>query len=90
MILSKPPVFIELDNEASVIWNNFQRFSEDRTNRNRSKFIELMHDMEQYMIGVSRKDAEIASLDEYYGIFRIDRRDIGRLYDPNVGFVLQI
>ena len=86
----KVPVFIEFDNKASAIWNNFISFSNKEQGRtNRSKFIELMHDMEQYMIGISRKDVEKASLSEIYGIFKVEKENIGKFYHQDIGFSLE-
>jgi CRISPR-associated endonuclease/helicase Cas3 len=84
----KAPVFVEFDDHATKVWTDFVNFSnEERVNR--SRFLEIMHEMEQYMIGISRKDVEKAGLVEFSGIFKLDSNDIGRLYDTNVGFSVE-
>lgn len=42
--------------------------------------------MEQYMIGISTDDANKAALDQVSGIFKIDKTEIGRLYNELTGF----
>jgi hypothetical protein len=53
----------------------------------RSEIIQLRHDMEQYMIGVSELDIEKSNLQETSGVYKIDHEDIGILYNEITGFV---
>jgi CRISPR-associated endonuclease/helicase Cas3 len=86
----KVPVFVEYDNRETKVWTDFVNFSNlERVDRNRGRFLEIMHEMEQYMIGISRIDVEKAGLVEFSGIFKLDNNNIGRFYDTNVGFSLE-
>jgi CRISPR-associated endonuclease/helicase Cas3 len=68
----KVPIFVEFDNHATKVWTDFVNFSnEERVDRKRSRFLEIMHEMEQYMIGIPRKDVEKTGLVEFSGIFKL-------------------
>jgi hypothetical protein len=84
----KVPVFVEFDGDAIRIWNRFVKTSDPETGRpNRNEVIQLRHEMEQYMIGVSELDVHAAALQETFVIYKINQADIGILYNEITGFV---
>jgi CRISPR-associated endonuclease/helicase Cas3 len=80
----KLPVFVEVDEEASKIWYDFVNLT---SSLSKSKRNEIRHQMEQFMIGLSEKDVEILALDKTLDIYKINRKDIGNLYNETVGVV---
>jgi hypothetical protein len=87
----KIPVFAEFDQEATVIWKDFLdyrnlRRAEKKVSRN--EILQIRNRMEQYMIGISDKDAAISGLEKYdNGIYKIDRGSIGTIYDETIRFM---
>jgi hypothetical protein len=80
----KIPVFVEIDMEAKRIW---QDFINPTSLSPRMKRNEKRHQMEQYMIAVSEKNVQMANLVETSGVYKIERKDIGILYNEITGFV---
>jgi CRISPR-associated endonuclease/helicase Cas3 len=83
----KVPVFVEFDDDATKIWDNFLDLKDSKEKPSRNKIIETRNQMEQYMIGVSPQDIKASNLEEFHGIYKINNSDIGILYKEITGFV---
>ena len=75
----KVPVFVEFDELATHIWQQFVNLMDVANGRpSRTNFLQIKNAMEQYMIGVSEDDVNNAGLEQMSGIFKIDIDDVGR------------
>ena len=84
----KIPVFVEFDRDAINIWKRFDNLLSNESKKpTRSEVIQIRHEMEQYRIAITPKQAEAANLRDKSGIYRIDHEDIDRLYDEITGFM---
>jgi CRISPR-associated endonuclease/helicase Cas3 len=84
----KEPVFIEYDEEATKIWENFLNIF-DNPNQNlssRSQILNLRHLMEQYIISVSKDSINRFNLQEKFRIYKVDKKDINEVYNVVTGF----
>ena len=84
----KEPVFIEYNDEATNIWNEFLNiFNNPNQNLNsRSQVLRIRHLMEQYMISVSKDDINRFGLEENFGIYKVDKENINEVYNIITGF----
>ena len=84
----KETVFIEYDDEATKIWENFLNIFDNPNQNliNRSQILNLRHLMEQYMISVSKDSINRFNLQEKFGIYKVDKKDISEVYDTITGF----
>lgn len=82
----KEPVYVEFDDNAKKIWNEFVRLM-DLSRPQRNHLLRLKHEMEQYMIGVSEQDIQEKGLVERYGIYKIPFDMIHASYDESIGFM---
>ncbi|HJT85026.1 MAG TPA: CRISPR-associated helicase Cas3' [Nitrososphaeraceae archaeon] len=84
----KEPVFIEYDDEATSIWNEFLSIFNNSNKKinSRSQILRIRHLMEQYMISVSRDDINRFGLQENFGIYKVDKKDINEIYNNITGF----
>ena len=54
----KVPVLVELDQDAINIWNRFENLvSSESQKHTRNEVIQIRHNMEQYMIAVTKEAA---------------------------------
>jgi len=87
----KSPVFVEFDDDATRIWKKFVDIliNDDKNEKRKrtAEYIELRNQMGQYMIDVPEKQIQAADLQETNGIYKINRKDIGILYEEEKGFV---
>jgi CRISPR-associated endonuclease/helicase Cas3 len=88
----KLPVFVDFDDDATRIWKRFVDIliNDDKNEKRKSRtaeYIELRNQMGQYMIDVREKEIQAADLQEINGIYKINRKDIGILYEKEKGFV---
>ena len=84
----KEPVFIEYDDEATKIWEKFLNIF-DNPNQNlnsRGQILNIRHLMEQYMISVSKDSINRFNLQEKFGIYKVDKKDINEVYNMITGF----
>jgi CRISPR-associated endonuclease/helicase Cas3 len=82
----KVPVFVEIDETATEIWTRFLKLNEPSLQSpSRSTILQVRHQMENYMIGISEDDAARSGLKETSGIYKINYAD--KLYDETTGFI---
>jgi CRISPR-associated endonuclease/helicase Cas3 len=81
----KVPVFVEYDNNASSIWEKYLELAES-DKKSRELILTTRRSMQQYMINISERDKEKASLEEVNGIYRIPYANISRYYREDIGF----
>jgi len=53
---------------------------------NRAQILKIRHLMEQYMISVSKDDINRFSLQESFGIYKVDKEDVNLIYNIITGF----
>ena len=84
----KEPVFIEYNDEATNIWNEFLNIFNNPNQKlnSRSQILRIRHLMEQYMISVSKDDINRFGLQENFGIYKVDKKDINEVYNMITGF----
>lgn len=82
----KVPVFVEYDSIASSIWEKYLRLAES-DKKSRELILAIGRAMQEYMINISEKDKEKASLEEVNGIYRIPNANLSCHYREDVGFI---
>jgi CRISPR-associated endonuclease/helicase Cas3 len=81
----KVPVFVEYDNNATHIWEKYLKLAES-DKKSRELILTTRRAMQEYMINISEKDKEKASLKEVNGIYIIPNADLSRYYREDIGF----
>jgi hypothetical protein len=74
----------------SIFKNTACIINEDKNEKRKSRtaeYIELRNQMGQYMIDVPEKQIQAADLQEINGIYKINSKNIGILYEEEKGFV---
>jgi len=82
-------VFIELDDDAKRIWQEYKKIREEKDPFKRKKeFLKIKKDFYDYVISVPEKFKNQVGFDEKTGIGRITKKEIdqGIGYDPETGF----
>jgi CRISPR-associated endonuclease/helicase Cas3 len=82
----KVPVFVEYDTNASSVWKKYLELGES-DKKSRELILTTRRAMQEYMINISEKDKEKASLEEVNGIYIIPNANLSRHYREDMGFI---
>lgn len=88
--IEKIDVFIELDDDATKIWKQYQEIRENKKLKNYDKkreYKKIQNHLRNYIISVDTK--KLGTTPQEDKIFFISKEDIERKYDKQTGFISQ-
>ena len=88
--IEKIDVFIELDDDATKIWKQYQEIRENKKLKNYEKkreYKKIQNQLRNYIISVDTK--KLGTTPQEDKIFFISKEDIERKYDKQTGFIPQ-
>jgi CRISPR-associated endonuclease/helicase Cas3 len=86
----KVPVFVEFDEEATLIWEKYlalSKLNDKKKIKGTAENIQLRNEMGQYMIDINESEVYALKLDDVSGIYKMDNNKCATLYDKEKGFM---